>query len=81
MERIAAVRNSAAQATLVEPPFAQQAAGEGLRLVADSADMRIVYPITALNVNRQWLETNRDTARRLLQSVVDGRARSARTRS
>jgi ABC-type nitrate/sulfonate/bicarbonate transport system substrate-binding protein len=72
LERIAAVRNGAAQATLVEPPFAQQAASDGLRLVADSADMRIVYPITALNVNRQWLETEHDTARRLLQSVVDG---------
>jgi NitT/TauT family transport system substrate-binding protein len=73
LERTAAVRNGAAQATLVEPPFAQQAEAEGLRLLADSADMRIVYPVTALVVNRQWMQGNRDVARRLLQSVVDGR--------
>ena len=72
LERIAAVRNGAAQATLVEPPFAQQAESEGLRLLADSADLRITYPVTALNMNRQWLKTHRDTARRMLQSVVDG---------
>jgi NitT/TauT family transport system substrate-binding protein len=72
LERVAAVRNGAAQATLVEPPFAPQAETEGLRLLADSSEMRIAYPITALVVNRQWLNARRDTARRALQSVVDG---------
>jgi len=38
----------------------------------ERADHGHYGPVTALNVNRQWLETNRDTARRLLQSVVDG---------
>jgi ABC-type nitrate/sulfonate/bicarbonate transport system substrate-binding protein len=72
LERVAAVRNGAAQATLVEPPFAQQAESEGLRLVADSGQMQLVYPVTALVMNREWLRTRRDTARRVLQSVVDG---------
>lgn len=71
-ERVAAVRNGAAQATLVEPPFAQQAEREGLRLLSDSADLRLVYPVTGLAMNRQWLTNQRDTARRVLQSLVDG---------
>ena len=72
LERIAAVRNSAAQADPGRAAVCPAGRGRGAAPVADSADMRIVYPITALNVNRQWLDSNRDTARRLLQSVVDG---------
>ena len=64
LERVAAVRNGAAQATLVEPPFAQQAEGEGLRLLADTADMRISYPITALVMNRQPVSRSRGSRSR-----------------
>ena len=71
-ERVAALRSGAVQATLVDPPFADLAEREGLRVLADTADMNVPYPLTALVMHGDFLRTKRDTARRVLQSVVDG---------
>jgi ABC-type nitrate/sulfonate/bicarbonate transport system substrate-binding protein len=77
-ERVAAMRGGAVQATLVDPPFADFAEREGFRLLLDTGDMNVPYPITSLVMNGEFLRTKRDTARRILQSVVDG-SRAFRT--
>ncbi|HLH22712.1 MAG TPA: ABC transporter substrate-binding protein [Chloroflexota bacterium] len=71
-ERVAALRSGAVQATLVDPPFGSIAEKEGLRVLLDTTDLGIAYPQDVLVVNREWLASNRDTARRVLQSVADG---------
>ncbi len=71
-ERVAALRSGAVQATLVDPPFADLAEREGLRVLADTAETNVPYPLTALVMHGDFLRTKRDTARRVLQSVVDG---------
>ncbi|HEY7067622.1 MAG TPA: ABC transporter substrate-binding protein [Chloroflexota bacterium] len=71
-ERLAALRSGGIQATVVDPPFSVVAEREGLRILADAGDLGLAYPHSALVMNRDWLRTQRDTARRVLQSVVDG---------
>jgi NitT/TauT family transport system substrate-binding protein len=71
-ERVAALRSGAVQATIVDPPFSTLGEREGLRLIADAADLGLAYPHAVLTMNREWLRTRRDTARRVLQTVVDG---------
>jgi NitT/TauT family transport system substrate-binding protein len=71
-ERVAALRNGAIQATLVDPPFQALAEREGLRIIADTAELDLAYPLDVLAVNRGWLRADRDQARRVLQSVVEG---------
>jgi ABC-type nitrate/sulfonate/bicarbonate transport system substrate-binding protein len=71
-ERLAAIRSGAVQATIVDPPFSVIAEREGLRILADAAELGLAYPHSTLVMNREWLHTQRDTARRVLQSVVDG---------
>jgi NitT/TauT family transport system substrate-binding protein len=71
-ERVAALQNGAIQATLVDPPFQALADRESLRIIADTAELDMAYPLDVLAVNREWLRTNRDQARRVLQAVVDG---------
>ncbi|HZS02939.1 MAG TPA: ABC transporter substrate-binding protein [Chloroflexota bacterium] len=77
-ERVAALRSGAVQATLVDPPFAELAEREGLRVLADTAEMNVPYPLTALVMHGEFLRGQRDVARRVLQSVVDG-SRAFRT--
>jgi NitT/TauT family transport system substrate-binding protein len=71
-ERLAAIRSGGVQATIVDPPFSVIAERQGLRVLADAADLGLAYPHSTLVMNREWLRTQRDTARRVLQSVVDG---------
>ncbi|HZU07735.1 MAG TPA: ABC transporter substrate-binding protein [Chloroflexota bacterium] len=71
-ERVAALRSGAIQATLVDPPFQAIAAREGLRILLDTAELGLPYPQGVLVMNRAWLNAQRDTARRVLQSVVQG---------
>lgn len=71
-ERVAALRSGAIQATLVDPPFADLAEREGFRVLADTGEMNVPYPVTALVMHGAFLRDRRDTARRVLQSVVDG---------
>jgi NitT/TauT family transport system substrate-binding protein len=71
-ERVAALRNGAIQATLVDPPFQALAEREGLRIIADTAELDLAYPLDVLAVNRGWLRADRDQARRVLQSIVEG---------
>jgi NitT/TauT family transport system substrate-binding protein len=71
-ERVAALRNGAVQATLVEPPFQAIAERERLRIIADTAELDMAYPLDVLAVNRGWLRADRDQARRVLESVVEG---------
>src|SRR5947199_268120 len=54
-ERVAALRNGAIQATLVDPPFQALAEREGLRIIADTAELDLAYPLDVLAVNRGWL--------------------------
>ncbi len=72
-ERVVALRSGAIQATLLIPPFGALVEQEGLRILADSADLGIAYPNGALVMNRDWLRTERDTARRVLQSLLEGK--------
>ena len=71
-ERLAAMRSGAIQATIVDSPFSLIAEKEGLRILADVAELGIPYPQSALVMNREWLRTKRDTARKVLQALVDG---------
>jgi ABC-type nitrate/sulfonate/bicarbonate transport system substrate-binding protein len=71
-ERVAALRNGAIQATLVDPPFQALADRESLRIIADTAELDLAYPLDVLVANREWLRTQRDQARRVLQAVVEG---------
>jgi ABC-type nitrate/sulfonate/bicarbonate transport system substrate-binding protein len=71
-ERVAALQNGAVQATLVDPPFQALAERERLRILADTADLDLAYPLDVLAVNRGWLRSDRDQARRVLQSMVEG---------
>lgn len=72
-ERVAALRSGGIQATIVDPPFSVLAEREGLRVLADAAELGIPYPHSVLVMNREWTRTRRDTARAVLQSVVDGK--------
>jgi len=72
-ERLAALRTGAIQGTLVGPPYGTIAEREGLRLLADSAELGLAYPNGVLTMNRDWLRTHRDTARRVLQSLLDAK--------
>jgi NitT/TauT family transport system substrate-binding protein len=72
-ERVAALRSRGIQATLVDPPFGSIAEKEGLRVLLDTTELGIAYPQDVVVVHRDWLASNRDTARRILQSLVDGR--------
>jgi NitT/TauT family transport system substrate-binding protein len=71
-ERLAALRSGGIQATLVDPPFASIAEREGLRVLLDTTELGIAYPQDVLVVHREWLASNRDTARRVMQSLADG---------
>jgi ABC-type nitrate/sulfonate/bicarbonate transport system substrate-binding protein len=71
-ERLAALRSGAIQATIADSPFSLIAEREGLRIIADVAELGIPYPQSALVANREWTRTKRDTARKVLQSLVDG---------
>ncbi len=71
-ERVAALRSGGIQATLVDPPFGSIAEKEGLRVLLDTTELGIAYPQDVLVVHRDWLANNRDTARRILQSLADG---------
>jgi NitT/TauT family transport system substrate-binding protein len=71
-ERVAALRSGGIQATLVDPPFGSIAEKEGLRVLLDTTDLGIAYPQDVLVVHREWLASNRDTARRIMQSLADG---------
>jgi NitT/TauT family transport system substrate-binding protein len=71
-ERLAALRSGGIQATLVDPPFSSIAEREGLRVLLDTTELGIAYPQDVLVVHRDWLGGNRDTARRVLQSLADG---------
>jgi NitT/TauT family transport system substrate-binding protein len=71
-ERLAALRSGGIQATLVDPPFGSIAEREGLRVLLDTTELGIAYPQDVLVVHRDWLASNRDTARRVLQSLADG---------
>jgi NitT/TauT family transport system substrate-binding protein len=71
-ERVAALQNGAVQATLVDPPFQALAERERLRIIADTADLDLAYPLDVLAMNRGWLRADRDQARRVLQSMVEG---------
>ncbi len=71
-ERVAALKSGAIQASLVDPPFASIADKEGLRVLLDTADLGIAYPQDSLVMSRGWLAGNRDTGRRILQSLADG---------
>jgi NitT/TauT family transport system substrate-binding protein len=71
-ERVAALKSGAVDATLVDPPYADLAERDGLRLLADTAEMNVPYPLTALVMHDGFVRGQRDVARRVLQSVVDG---------
>src|SRR5581483_1129068 len=71
-ERLAALRSGAVQGTLVDPPFQVLAEREGLRVLLDTADLGLAYPQDVLVMSRAYIATRRDTARRVLQSAVDG---------
>lgn len=71
-ERLAALRSGAIQATIVDSPFSLVAEREGLNILADVAELGIPYPQAALVMQRAWLRAQRDTARRVLQALVDG---------
>ena len=72
-ERMVALRTGAIQATLLIPPLGPLIEREGLRIVADSADLGLAYPNGVTTVNKEWLRGHRDTARRVLQSTVDAK--------
>jgi NitT/TauT family transport system substrate-binding protein len=72
-ERMAALRSGAIQATLLIPPLGTIVERDGLRIVADSADLGLAYPNGVTTVNRDWLRTNRDTARRVVQSLQEAK--------
>ena len=71
-ERLAALRSGAIQATLVSPPIGSLPESENLRVLADSGELNLAYPTLALVVQRPWLDTHRDVARRVLASMVEG---------
>jgi NitT/TauT family transport system substrate-binding protein len=71
-ERLAALRSGAIQATLVSPPIGSLPESENLRVLADSGELNLAYPTLALVVQRPWLDTHRDVARRILGSIVEG---------
>ncbi len=71
-ERVAALQNGAIQATLVDPPFQAPAEQAGLRIIADTAELDLAYPLDVLAMNRGWLSADRDQARRVLESMVEG---------
>jgi NitT/TauT family transport system substrate-binding protein len=71
-ERVAALQNGAIQATLVDPPFQALADRESLRIIADTAELDLAYPLDVLAVNRSWLRDHRDQARGVLQATVEG---------
>jgi ABC-type nitrate/sulfonate/bicarbonate transport system substrate-binding protein len=72
-ERMAGLRSGAIQATLLQPPFGTIVEREGFRIVGDSAALGLAYPNGVLTMNRDWLRTRRDSARRVLQSLLDGK--------
>jgi NitT/TauT family transport system substrate-binding protein len=72
-ERMAALRTGAIQATILIPPMGQIVEREGLRILADSAELGLAYPNGVTTMNREWLRNNRDTARRVLQSELDAK--------
>lgn len=77
-ERMAALRGGALQATVVDPPMQTVAEREGYRLLLDVGEQNIPYPQNALVMNRDWIRSQRDLARRTLASVIEG-ARLFRT--
>jgi ABC-type nitrate/sulfonate/bicarbonate transport system substrate-binding protein len=72
-ERMAALRSGAIQATLLIPPLGTIVERDGLRIVADSAELGLAYPNGVTTMNRDWLRTQRDTARRVLQSTQEAK--------
>lgn len=72
-ERMAALRAGAIQATLLIPPLGTLVERDGLRIVADSAELGLAYPNGVTTMNRDWLRTHRDTARRVLQSLQEAK--------
>jgi NitT/TauT family transport system substrate-binding protein len=72
-ERIAALRSGAIQATILIPPLGTIVEREGLRILGDSASLGLAYPSSVLVMNRDWLRAERDTARRVLQGLWDGK--------
>jgi ABC-type nitrate/sulfonate/bicarbonate transport system substrate-binding protein len=71
-ERIAALRSGAIQATIADAPFGMIAEREGLHIIADASELGVVYTQAGLVANREWTRTKRDTARKVLQAVVNG---------
>ena len=78
-ERVAALQAGAVQATLVDPPFAELAAQEGLRVLADTADMNVPYPLTALVMHGDFVRAQRDVARRVSRAWSTARGLSGPT--
>ncbi len=72
-ERMAALRTGAIQATLLAPPLGTIAERDGMRILADSADLGLPYANGVLSMQRDWLRAQRDVARRVLQSLLDGK--------
>ena len=72
-ERMAALRNGTIQATILIPPLGTIVEREGLRILGDSASLGLAYPSSVLVMNRDWLRAERDTARRVLQGLMDGK--------
>ncbi len=55
------------------PPLGTIAERDGMRILADSADLGLPYANGVLSMQRDWLRAQRDVARRVLQSLLDGK--------
>jgi len=67
-ERLAALSTHALDATVLSPPETIAAARLGLNVLADLSELKAAFPQTVVTTRRSFLEKNRATVKRFVQS-------------
>jgi NitT/TauT family transport system substrate-binding protein len=74
-QRLAALQTGSIDGTVISPPGALQALGEGFRILVDLSELRVAYPHSLVIAREDFLRDQPDIARRFIEASAEGMLR------
>jgi len=71
-QRIMALLSGSVSATLVAPPGLFNATSQGVKVLADLADLDIKYPVNCIVSAKSYVDRNRDAVKKFLLAFIEG---------
>ena len=71
-QRVAALLSGSVSATLVAPPGLFNATSQGVKVLADLADLDIKYPVNCIVSAKSYVDRNREVVKKFLLAFIEG---------